>query len=297
MATVIQAQDKSGKYMKYDTKSKMKYILDYVHDPEKTRSELQSGTLLMNPENAYDEFMLTKQLWGKDQEGKRMCMHYIQSFKPGEVTPELAKQIADEFVKQKNFQGFQISYAVHTDKDHIHTHFILNTVNVEDGHKWQLADLKILRRVSDRLCKKHGLSILPEKEVAKSKSPAQRDAERKGTSWKKETQMAVDAALEVAENHTEFFWLMNKQGYQVRWKNEYKYVLFINPDGKKMRNRIFENPGNYTKEAMRERFRENYKRHKNKEPDEKSESLNYRTETFFIVRDVANTATSKEEFI
>ena len=237
MATVIQAQDKS----------KMKYILDYVHDPEKTRSELQGGTLLMNPENAYDEFMLTKQLWGKDQEGKRMCMHYIQSFKPGEVTPELAKQIADEFVKQKNFQGFQISYAVHTDKDHIHTHFILNTVNVEDGHKWQLADLKILRRVSDRLCKKHGLSILPEKEVAKSKSPAQRDAERKGTSWKKETQMAVDAALEVAENHTEFFWLMNKQGYQVRWKNEYKYVLFTNPDGKKMRNRIFENPGNYTR--------------------------------------------------
>lgn len=57
--------------------------------------------------------------------------------------------------------------------------------------------------------------------------------ERKGTSWKKETQMAVDAALEVAENHTEFFWLMNKQGYQVRWKNEYKYVLFTNPDGKK----------------------------------------------------------------
>ena len=297
MATVIQAQDKSGKYMKYDTKSKMKYILDYVHDPEKTRSELQGGTLLMNPENAYDEFMLAKQLWGKDQEGKRMCMHYIQSFKPGEVTPELAKQIADEFVKQKNFQGFQISYAVHTDKDHIHTHFILNTVNVEDGHKWQLADLKILRRVSDRLCKKHGLSILPEKEVAKSKSPAQRDAETKGTSWTKETQMAVDAALEVAENHTEFFWLMNKQGYQVRWKNEYKYVLFTNPDGKKMRNRIFENPGNYTKEAMRERFRENYKRHKNKEPDEKSESLSYRTATFFIVRDVANTATSKKEFI
>lgn len=96
--------------------------------------------------------------------------------------------------------------------------------------------------------------------------------------------MAVDAALEVAENHTEFFWLMNKQGYQVRWKNEYKYVLFTNPDGKKMRNRIFENPGNYTKEAMRERFRENYKRHKNKEPDEKSESLSYRTEIIFYCK-------------
>ena len=54
---------------------------------------LQGGTYLMNPEDAYEEFMLTKQLWGKDQEGKRMCMHYIQSFKPGEVTPELEKNL------------------------------------------------------------------------------------------------------------------------------------------------------------------------------------------------------------
>ena len=160
MATVTQAQDKAGKYMKYNTKSKMNYILHYVHNPEKTDQELQGGTFLMNtsdPDKIYKEFMLTKGLWGKAQEGKRMCMHYIQSFKPGEVTPKLAKQIADEFVKQKNFEGFQISYAVHTDRDHIHTHFIVNTVNVDDGHKWQLADLKILRCVSDRLCKEHNL--------------------------------------------------------------------------------------------------------------------------------------------
>ncbi len=135
------------------------------------------------------------------------------------------------------------------------------------------------------------------KKLPKSKSSAQRDAERNGTSWKKKTQMAVDAALEVAENHTELFWLMNKQGYQVRWKNEYKYILFTNPDGKKMRNRIFESRKLYKGGQCVKDFRENYKRHKNKEPDEKSESLNYRTETFFIVRDVANTATSKEEFI
>lgn len=97
MATVTQAQDKAGKYMKYNTKSKMNYILHYVHNPEKTDQELQGGTFLMNtsdPDKIYKEFMLTKGLWGKDQEGKRMCMHYIQSFKPGEVTPKLAKQIA-----------------------------------------------------------------------------------------------------------------------------------------------------------------------------------------------------------
>ena len=297
MATVIQAQDKAGHYMKYDTKSKMRFILNYVHDPEKTNLSLQGGTYLMNPEDAYEEFMLTKQLWGKDQEGKRMCMHYIQSFKPGEVTPELAKELADEFVKQKIFKGFQISYAVHTDKDHIHTHFILNTVNIEDGHKWQLADLKILRRESDRLCKKHGLSVVPEREVKKSKSSAQKDAEKKGTSWKKETQMAVDKALEIAENPTEFFSIMKKQGYQVRWKNEYKYVLFINSDGKKMRNKIFEHPENYTKEEMLKRFRENYKEHWKKDPENERQTTRFRTETFFVVRDSARVAISKEDFI
>ena len=297
MATVIQAQDKAGHYMKYDTKSKMRFILNYVHDPEKTNLSLQGGTYLMNPEDAYEEFMLTKQLWGKDQEGKRMCMHYIQSFKPGEVTPELAKELADEFVKQKIFKGFQISYAVHTDKDHIHTHFILNTVNIEDGHKWQLADLKILRRESDRLCKKHGLSVVPEREVKKSKSSAQKDAEKKGTSWKKETQMAVDKALEIAENPTEFFSIMKKQGYQVRWKNEYKYVLFINSDGKKMRNKIFEHPENYTKEEMLKRFRENYTEHWKKDPEKERQTTSFRTETFFVVRDAARVAISKEDFI
>lgn len=297
MATVIQAQDKAGHYMKYDTKSKMRFILNYVHDPEKTNLSLQGGTYLMNPEDAYEEFMLTKQLWGKDQEGKRMCMHYIQSFKPGEVTPELAKELADEFVKQKIFKGFQIFYAVHTDKDHIHTHFILNTVNIEDGHKWQLADLKILRRESDRLCKKHGLSVVPEREVKKSKSSAQKDAEKKGTSWKKETQMAVDKALEIAENPTEFFSIMKKQGYQVRWKNEYKYVLFINSDGKKMRNKIFEHPENYTKEEMLKRFRENYKEHWKKDPEKERQTTSFRTETFFVVRDAARVAISKEDFI
>ena len=300
MATVTQAQDKAGKYMKYNTKSKMNYILHYVHNPEKTDQELQGGTFLMNtsdPDKIYKEFMLTKGLWGKDQEGKRMCMHYIQSFKPGEVTPKLAKQIADDFVQQKNFEGFQIAYAVHTDRDHIHTHFIVNTVNVDDGHKWQLADLKILRRVSDRLCKEHNLSILPEKEVVRNKSPAEKNAEMNGTSWKKETQLAVDAALDIAENPSDFFSIMKKQGYQVRWKNEYKYVLFINADGKRMRNKIFENPENYTKEAMLERFRENYKKHKKKEPEDMKQTTSFRKETFFIVRNTANVATSKEEFI
>lgn len=291
MATIIQAQDKAGNYVKYNTKSKMRFILNYVNDPKKTRPELQGGTYLTNPDQAYGEFMMNKQLWGKDQEGKRMCMHYIQSFAPGEVTPEQAKKIADEFVREKIFEGFQISYAVHTDKPHIHTHFIVNTVNVEDGHKWQLADLKILRKISDQICRTNGLSVLPESTRTSKKSPAQKDAESQGKGWKKETQMAVDEALKIAIHRADFIKLMQLQGYQVRWEESRKYILFINPDGKKMRNRLFEFPENYTKEALLERFKENQLYQEGKkdlQPDQPIDS---------DIRDAANTAVSKDDFI
>lgn len=299
MATVTQAQDKAGNYIKYNTKSKMNFILDYINDPQKTKPHLQGGTFLTNFKHAYDEFMLTKQIWGKAEEGKRMCMHYIQSFQPGEVTPEQAKELADEFVNQKIFQGFQISYATHVDKAHIHTHFVINTVNIEDGHKWQLADLKILRRLSDGLCKKHGFSVLPEEISKKRKSPAQIAAEERGKGWKKETQMAVDEVLKIAANRADFIKLMQIQGYQVQWKEERKYILFVTPEGKRIRNRLFEGPENYTKEALQKRLKENQK-HRNREENGSNQNVQgfgVRKQTYFDVRDAARVAVSKEDFI
>lgn len=293
MATVTQAQDKAGKYIKYNTAAKMKFILHYINDQEKTQPELQGGVFLMDSEKAYEEFMLTKELWRKTK--GRMCMHYVQSFSPGEVTPELAKQIADQFVKQKAFEGFQISYAVHTDKPHIHTHFIVNTVNVMDGQKWQLADLKILRNISDQLCKEHGLSVLPERKSVK-KSPAQKQAEWMGKSWKKETQLAVDEAMKIAVSRADFIALMKLQGYKVRW-DDHKYILFTNPDGKMMRNRLFEHPENYTKDALEEKFLENQKSLGRKEETKEIAKSGIRKETFLAVRDAKNTAISKEDFI
>lgn len=293
MATVTQAQDKAGKYIKYNTASKMKFILHYVNDQEKTNPKLQGSVFLTDSKKAYEEFMLTKELWRKTS--GRMCMHYVQSFAPGEVTPELAKQIADEFVKQKMFEGFQISYAVHTDKPHIHTHFIVNTVNTMNGQKWQLKDLKILRNVSDKLCREHGLSVLPERKSV-TKSPAQKQAEWMGKGWKRETQLAVDEAVKIAVSRADFISLMKLQGYHVRW-DDHKYILFTNPDGKMMRNRLFEHPQNYTKEVLEERFLENQKSLGRKEETKENVKPGIRKETFFAVEDAKNVAISKDDFI
>lgn len=234
----------------------MRFILNYVNDPEKTRPDLQGGVFVSRPENAFDEFMLNKQMWGRTD--GRMCIHLVQSFAPGESTPEEVKQIAEEFLKHPQFKGFQISYAVHTDADHLHTHFVINTVNVMDGHKWQMTkqQLEDLKDFSDTLCMQHGLSVIR----AKQKKPAQEKAEQNGRGWKKETRMAVDEALKIAYNRKDFIKIMELQGYKVQWRDERKYILFTNKDGKKMRNRLFDPPENYTKESMEKRFEENKKK-------------------------------------
>lgn len=238
------------------------------------------------PENAFDEFMLNKQMW--DRTDGRMCIHLVQSFAPGESTPEEVKQIAGEFLKHPQFKGFQISYAVHTDTDHLHTHFVINTVNVMDGHKWQMTkqQLEDLKDFSDQICREHGLSVIKMKQKGR-KQPAQEKAERRGRGWKKETQMAVDEALKIAYNREDFIKIMQMQGYKVQWRDERKYILFTNKDGKKMRNRLFDPPENYTKESLEKRFEENRKSlEAEQSPDKKQEQQDmeaYRENLLFLL--------------
>lgn len=335
MGIVKSVTAKNDKTIVYDTLKKMKRVLEYINDLEKTEPELRGGVFLNNPDKAFEEFMLVKNLWNKQDKGKRKCIHLIQSFAPGEGTPLQIKKIAEEFVKHQQFEGFQISYAVHTDRDHLHTHFVINTVNVENGRMWQMSKRQFqnLKDYSDSLCKEHGLTVLDNSlQKGKHKSPAQEKAELNGTSWKKETQLAVDEAVKIATSRADFISIMKLQGYSVRW-DERKHILFTNAQGKSMRNRLFDNSENYTKEALENKFVENSKvqdmqpeevpeeisdydekdesflsdqdakpeeMHKtdNKTSEKQQEDFSYiRRDTFYAVRDAKNVATSKDEFI
>ena len=290
---------KEGPSIKYNTKGKMQKVLEYINHLEKTEPGLRGGNYLLDPDNAYKEFMLTKEAWGKTDE--RMCIHLIQSFKPEEkITPEEAHRIAKEFVQNAKFAGFQISYATHTDRPHIHTHFIINTVNFETGYKWQCSteELYELRGISDQICREHGYSVLPEKQT-REKAFTQAKAEQSGTSWKKETQMAVDAALDVSSTKAEFLHNMELQGYKVLW-NHRKHQLFTTPEGKKIRNNKFDQAETYTKDALEQRLKENQKqvsKNGSQKIQNEPKAQSYRSTVFYTVRDAANVATSKDEFI
>ena len=126
--------------------------IDYVTKEEKTEEKLVSG-LHCEAGTAKEEMQATKELWEKT--GGRMYKHFVQSYhKDEKITPEQAHRNALQLAENMPaWKGFEVLVATHKDKDHIHTHFIVNSVNFEDGHKlqWSSADLRELKEQVEQL--------------------------------------------------------------------------------------------------------------------------------------------------
>ena len=141
----------------------------YILNEEKTDA-LLTIHLNCDPGREVREMLDTKQAYGK-KEGVQYY-HVIQSFKPGEVTPELALEIAREFAEE-HLPGFEAVIAVHVDREHIHAHTIFNSVNAETGRKYHSnarSYYSQIRATSDRLCREHGLSVIMEGASSKAVS-------------------------------------------------------------------------------------------------------------------------------
>ena len=128
------------------SKAGIGHAIDYVTKKEKTEEKLVSG-LHCEPETVKEEMQATKELWGKTD--GRTYKHYVQSYHEDEkITPEQAHKNAVELAEHtKAWKGHEVLIATHIDKGHIHTHFIVNSVNYENGHKlqWSKYDLKDLK--------------------------------------------------------------------------------------------------------------------------------------------------------
>ena len=140
------------------SKAGIGHAIDYVTKKEKTEEKLVSG-LHCEPETVKEEMQATKELWGKTD--GRTYKHYVQSYHEDEkITPEQAHKNAVELAEHtKAWKGHEVLIATHIDKGHIHTHFIVNSVNYENGHKlqWSKQTLKTQRndvtnRAGNRAC-------------------------------------------------------------------------------------------------------------------------------------------------
>ena len=223
------------------SKSPIKTAIAYVSKEEKTEQKLLSGYNLTSPETAYDEMQTTKEVWSKTD--GRTYKHYVQSFAPDEViTPEQAHAIAKEFVEScPQFNGFEVLIATHQDREHIHTHFIINSVSFEDGHKFQQksTELQEMKDLSDKICLEHGLSLTQkgrtfdgkerEETTAYTKEQyrlLQKAEQGKVKSYVQDIALAVMGCREQANSRKHFIELMNVNGYGVVWTDSRKYITF-----------------------------------------------------------------------
>ena len=242
---------------KTQTRQGLKALLNYCSKNAKTiynDRRLVTGINCV-AQSAYNEMMNTK-LRYKKADG-RMYYHLLQSFHPDEkLTPETAHKIALRFAEE-NFKGYEVLIATHVDRNHIHSHFVINSVNADDGYKYHPDNNEIqrLRDSSDKLCLEYGLSVI-ESAPSKVKGMSAREyrSADKGQSWKLDLAIAIDEAMSYAVSREHFIQLMELEGYKVNWSDTRKYITYTCPNGMKCRdNKLHEEK--YLKGAMTDEFR------------------------------------------
>ena len=220
---------------------------------EATRRHLVAGVNCV-ADTAFREFMNTKRLYDKTE--GRMYYHVIQSFSPeAELTAETAHEIALKLAEE--FAGFEVLVCTHTDRDHLHSHLIINSVSAEDGRKYHSDkdNIQRIRMASDQLCMQYGLRVIkPKQKRTPGMSAAEYRSADKGQSWKLRLAIAIDDAMAVARSRVQFIELMEMEGYQVRWEDDRKYITYTTPEGDRCRDvRLHE--AKYLKENMELEFR------------------------------------------
>ena len=233
-------------------------VAAYVAQANKTMQE--NGQHLVSGQNctpplAVREFLTTRAMHRK--ESPVWFYHYVQSFAPNEpVTGELAHELAKMFAARA-WPESEVLIATHIDREHIHSHFIVNSVCFGNGKMLRQGPgtLARLRPISDELCAAHGLSVLPRQE-AKTQGLGAREyrSATKGESWKFRLINTIDECMKYAADKDAFVSLMASEGYDVRWESTRKYITYTTPAGLKCRdNKLHEEK--YCKEAMEHEFR------------------------------------------
>ena len=194
----------------------LRQAIDYITNPVKTDENLLTDYVRCDPGYAAQQMMDTKRALGKT--AGRQCYHIIQSFKPDEITPELAHEIAKQFAAE-HLPGYEAVIATHVDKAHIHSHIVFNSVNAVTGkmyHSTRENYYRQIRGVSDRLCKAHGLSIVLENDEKKAVSYAEWLRQQKGQpTFRSMLEADLHDAIEDANDLGHFFLLMEHRGYEI----------------------------------------------------------------------------------
>lgn len=143
-------------------------LLDYTTNPDKTEKQFFITGINCELDTAVKQMTQTKKKFKKDKYSKNnkiVAFHGYQSFAEGEVTPETAHEIGVKLAEEMWGDRFEVVVSTHLNTNHIHNHFVLNSVSFKDGKKYysNFENTALLRKTSDDICDEYGLKVLEEK--------------------------------------------------------------------------------------------------------------------------------------
>lgn len=240
-------------------KSTLNLAIEYIVNVDKTDEQILVSTHKCHESTAHTQFLRTRNDAGT--KGTVLARHLIQSFLPGETTPEIAHQIGMELCKKILKDEYEFVLSTHIDKGHIHNHIIFNNVNMVTGKCYQ-SNKKSYHKIryhSDKLCKENNLSVIDEfyasykkKYKTNGKSWYENEQANRGTSWKSRLQFDIDRMIKQAKDWDEFLKKMADLGYEIKYG---KHIAF-KPKDKARFTRVKTIGEDYTEERLKERLAE-----------------------------------------
>ena len=240
-------------------KSTLNLAIEYIVNRDKTDEQILVSTHKCHESSAHTQFLRTREEAGTKR--TVLARHLIQSFLPGETTPEMAHQIGMELCKRILKYEYEFVLSTYIDKGHIHNHIIFNNVNMVTGRCYQSNKKSYhqIRYQSDKLCKENNLSVIDEfyesykrKYKTNGKSWYENEQSKKGTSWKSRLQFDIDRMIKQSKNWDEFLKKMAELGYEIKHG---KHIAF-KPKDKRRFKRAKTIGEDYTEERLKERIAE-----------------------------------------
>lgn len=233
--------DKCVSYTQDAEKTSLEATIDYALNREKTEKVCFETAINCDRDHVYQDMMDTKHRWSKEDR-PRKGYHIIQSFPPGEVTPDEAHAVAVEFVQRLLADRYEVIVSTHLNKVHLHSHIVFNSVSFMDGKMYrdQFKDYYGesgvgIRGTSDAICREHGLSIIePAEPLAGPVSRAEWEATRKGNpTIRGLVRQDIDAALSNAYTLRSFWSQLEQLGYTIKRGPNVKYTALRPPGGQR----------------------------------------------------------------
>ena len=253
----VRRLDRAVKYVMNKEKTtavSLQDALDYAANRDKTEQSCFESSYACTLETAFADMRQTKERWHKS--GGVQGYHLVQSFAAGEVTPELAHQIAKELAARVLGGRYEYVIGTHLNTGHIHSHIVWNSVSCVDGKKYRSnykSYVTEIRAVSDELCQKYKLSVIDtENSNHVAKPYAEWLAEKNGQpTWRTAIRQDVDEAIQQSLTWRQFLNALEHKGYEVRMGRKYPV---LRPPGKERFVRFKTLGKRYTPEAIQTRI-------------------------------------------